>query len=341
MAKFNDKNLRLKDGEKIVFGTDLDANMWYDGISDQLSVDVTISGVTPTQDSHLTTKQYVDDKVASATFIELTDTPTTYSGFANYVVKVNATGDALDFVEPGITEEGIFNLGTGISSVDISFGVTLPSTDYILTVSLENKVDAEPSIYPILIKDKTTDGFSVDFSGELDSDNYYLNWRAALANIPTSSVTLTDGSVTLAKMADDVMAIIDITPVISTDHTWNGTSWAATAGENLVFGDVCYLKSDGKMWKCDADAEATAKGLVMMSTGAISADASGTFLNKGFIRDDTWNWTIGAELFISITPGNPTDTKPSGSTDIVRVIGYAYGSHVLFFEPSKSYIEVT
>lgn len=367
MAKFNDKNLRLKDGEKIIFGNDLDANLWYNGDSDQLSVDVTISGVTPTQDSHLTTKQYVDSKVGSATFIGLTDTPTTYSGFENYVVRVNATGDALDFVEPGITEEGVYDLDLGISSVTISFGVTLPSTDYVLTVSLENKIDAEPSIYPTLIKDKTVTGFSVDFSGELDSDNYYLNWRAALANVPTSSVTLSDGSVTLTKMADidsskligrktsgtgspealsaddvkGILGISDVTPLITTDHTWNGNFWAATAGESLVFGDVCYLKSDGKMWKCDADAEATTKGFVLMATGTIAADGSGTFLNRGFIRDDSWNWTIGAELFVPTTPGNPTETKPSGTTDVVRIVGYAYTSNILFFEASKSYIEVT
>jgi hypothetical protein len=61
MAKFTNKDLRLKDGEKLTLGTDLDANVWYDGIANQLAVDVTVSGITPTQDYHLTTKQYVDE----------------------------------------------------------------------------------------------------------------------------------------------------------------------------------------------------------------------------------------------------------------------------------------
>jgi hypothetical protein len=65
MAKFTNKDLRLKDGQKVTWGTDLDANMWYDGAADQLSVDVTISGVDPTEDYHLTTRYYVDDQIAT------------------------------------------------------------------------------------------------------------------------------------------------------------------------------------------------------------------------------------------------------------------------------------
>ena len=66
MAKFTNKDLRLKDGQKVTWGTDLDANMWYDGTADELRVDVTISGVDPTQDYQLTTKLYVDGAVATA-----------------------------------------------------------------------------------------------------------------------------------------------------------------------------------------------------------------------------------------------------------------------------------
>lgn len=65
MAKFTNKDLRLKDGQKVTWGTDLDANMWYDGAADQLRVDVTISGVDPTEDYHLTTRYYVDSEIAT------------------------------------------------------------------------------------------------------------------------------------------------------------------------------------------------------------------------------------------------------------------------------------
>ena len=127
---------------------------------------------------------------------------------------------------------------------------------------------------------------------------------------------------------------------LSADHTCSGDVITATAGESVVIGDVCYLKSDGKFWKADADAVATTKGMLAMATGSISADASGTFLIKGLIRDDTWAWTVGAELFVSLTPGNPTATAPSATGDVVRIIGYAKGADYVWFDPDKTYVEI-
>lgn len=129
-------------------------------------------------------------------------------------------------------------------------------------------------------------------------------------------------------------------PTPSSDSSWNGSVISATAGEALSIGDICYLKSDGKYWKIDASAETTAKGMCVMSTGTISADASGIFLLNGFIRYDTWAWTVGAELWCSITPGNPTETKPSATTEIVRLTGYAYSADVVYFNPDSTYIEI-
>ena len=59
MAKFINKDLRLKDGQNVTFGDGLDANLVFDGT--EFGVDTTMSGVYPTQDYHLTTKQYVDN----------------------------------------------------------------------------------------------------------------------------------------------------------------------------------------------------------------------------------------------------------------------------------------
>ena len=111
-----------------------------------------------------------------------------------------------------------------------------------------------------------------------------------------------------------------------------------TAGESLVSGDLCYFKSDGKMWKADADAVATSKGLIAICVDTISADASGTFLLKG--EYTTSGLTTGDELYISTTAGDWTDTAPSATLDIVRIIGYALSTTFLYFDPDKSYIEV-
>jgi len=129
---------------------------------------------------------------------------------------------------------------------------------------------------------------------------------------------------------------------LTSDHTASGDIITATAGESVVFGDVCYFKSDGKFWKTDADAEATSKGLIAMAIASISADASGLFLKTGFARDDTWNWTVGAQLFLdTATAGGMTATAPSGSADIVRLVAYVKAADYVEFNPSPVYLEIT
>ncbi len=118
------------------------------------------------------------------------------------------------------------------------------------------------------------------------------------------------------------------------DHSVLGQTVIMTAGENLAFGDVCYLKSDGKLWKTDADAIATMPGR-FMAAATITANNTGLFLRKGYARDDTWNWTIGGLLYVdTVTAGGMTQTPPSGSLDQVQVVGLALTADIAEFDPS-------
>ena len=65
MAKFTNKDLRLKDGQKVTWGTDLDSNMWWDDTAVELRLDTVISGVAPTKPDHLTPRFYVDTEIAT------------------------------------------------------------------------------------------------------------------------------------------------------------------------------------------------------------------------------------------------------------------------------------
>jgi len=103
MPKFSHKNLELRDDERIVFGTGDNAYMEWDQDNNQMMISTVVSGVMPTQPYHLTPRFYVDQVVSSGvgTFIALTDTPTTYSGYAGYVVAVTDAEDAVEFIQPG------------------------------------------------------------------------------------------------------------------------------------------------------------------------------------------------------------------------------------------------
>ena len=126
----------------------------------------------------------------------------------------------------------------------------------------------------------------------------------------------------------------------TTDHTYSGTVLTMQAGENLVFGNLAYFKSDGKLWKADADVEATTKGLLVIVLATINAEASGKVLLMGFVRDDTWSaLTVGGIVFVSLATGEITQTRPPDPGDFVRKIGVAVSAVTIYFNPDDTVVE--
>lgn len=102
-----------------------------------------------------------------------------------------------------------------------------------------------------------------------------------------------------------------------------------TAHENVAFGDLCYINSTGEAQIGDADAESTAR-VVVVALESITADSTGKFALidcGGVLRNDSWSWsTKGAKLYLSTTgsTGNTwTDTAPSGTDDAIVNVGIA------------------
>ena len=125
------------------------------------------------------------------------------------------------------------------------------------------------------------------------------------------------------------------------DHSSTGPKTAFYAGTNLVFGDVCYMGSDGKMEKGDADAVANAF-CWLMALGTINENSAGYFAMPGsFVRDDTWNWaTLGQPVYLdTATAGGLTQTPPSGADDVIQIIGIAITADIIFFYPQLVQVE--
>ena len=111
MAKFKDLSLDLETGEHIDFDDADTIMMGYDGA--ELYLTSTLSGVRAVQPYHMvrydqlteasgTLKNYIDEGLeAQDEFIELTDTPPTYSGSENKYLKVTTTGIVFDYVDHG------------------------------------------------------------------------------------------------------------------------------------------------------------------------------------------------------------------------------------------------
>ena len=132
-----------------------------------------------------------------------------------------------------------------------------------------------------------------------------------------------------------------LTNTLATDHTAKGLIVSKTAGENLVFGDVVYFKSDGKVYKSDANDLPTIPA-VGLAIATIDANTAGNILLRGIARDDTWNWTVGGVLYLSITAGALTQTQPTATDDAIQVLGVAHpDADTILFSPSIDYIQHT
>ena len=106
-------------------------------------------------------------------------------------------------------------------------------------------------------------------------------------------------------------------------------------------GELCYYKADGTWAATDADATATAGGVLLAIALGTDPDADGMLL-RGMFTLDHDPGTIADELYVSTTAGDITGTAPTGSGDIVRLIGYCLDSTngQIWFNPSNDFTVV-
>lgn len=135
-----------------------------------------------------------------------------------------------------------------------------------------------------------------------------------------------------------------LTAAPGSDHNVSGTTIELTATSNMVFGDVGYIASTGKVTLIDADAIASMSAIVMCADATINADASGNYLLMGIARDDTWNWTVGGLIYGTVTgtTGNTlSQTAPSATDDVIQIMGVATHADRMYFNPQIIQVEHT
>jgi hypothetical protein len=157
-----------------------------------------------------------------------------------------------------------------------------------------------------------------------DNDNLTIPIRSAIFN----------------KAIDNYYAA-KLNPSLKTDHSATGNKVVVMVDVNATgFGAALYLATDGHYEEADADADTT------MPCIAIALEA-GTgrreVLLEGYIRDNTWNWTVGAVIgliYVDIITGGLTQTAPSGTGDQVQIVGYAVTADIMYFKPNLAIVEI-
>jgi hypothetical protein len=126
----------------------------------------------------------------------------------------------------------------------------------------------------------------------------------------------------------------------ATDDTYEGiSSDDVNAGATIAQWEVVYLDGTPDWNLTDASAEATAGGVqVALATEAGTATNPLNVLFSGVARNDAWTWTAGGAIYLSETAGAMTQTKPTTTDSVTRVLGYALSDDAIYFSPSNDWI---
>jgi len=241
----------------------------------------------------------------------------------------------------GNNKSGMYSLSYGEVGATIVFPAPFIDSNYKLFYSLENSIDSPASEYAITTITKTASGFSVHFSGEIDSNSYVLNWFATTSGI---------GSYTGITEVHD-----DSSPALGGDLYINsyGLEMDTTPSGNVIHGYTIgysgeisrmyvdlndtgvgcplHMKSNGHWEQCSA-----ASGTARMPCSALALEED-TGLKKilwrGIVRKGAWSWTPGSIIYVSTVDGALSSAAPTISGSWQQPIGIAIASDSIRFDP--------
>ena len=201
------------------------------------------------------------------------------------------------------------------------------------TVIAMDNAKCEFSIPPI---PTSSDGAALGSGTKMWSDLFLAS--GGVVNFNNGDVTLTHSSNTLAVGGGDLDTNRKLNVTSSTDFEAKGDIVYIGSGATTQ-GELCYLTSGGAWAAADADATGTSGGVLLALALGTDPDADGMLL-RGMFTLDHDPGTIADELYVSTTAGDITGTAPSGSGDIVRVVGYCMDSTngQIWFNPSNDFI---
>ena len=187
--------------------------------------------------------------------------------------------------------------------------------------------------------DFTTDNsiiFDIDGTSQIQLDDGILK--------PTTDVDVDLGTSTLRyKSIYAQKFAMDISADGIAEHDYSGITALVRVGDGADIGafDLVHISDvTNEVQISDASAIATSRVIgINPSNSAISDNSEGIILLHGVVRDDSWNWTTGATLYLSETAGDITATAPSTTDACVVPIGIALEPDMIYFNPTQTIIE--
>jgi len=255
-------------------------------------------------------------------FIALDDTPAAYDA-ANrgYLVAHNSSDDGVEFIDPATVGTTTF---TGLSDTPNSYGV---GTRGFLVA--QNNADSAVEFI-----DPTSLNSSFTFTGLSDTPANYSGATAgqvAAVNGTTDGVEFIDAP---SPVGIDLALVTRDAAFSATGHHEGTTLSIGTAA--LTTGTV-YMWGPTDWGTANAGAVATADGLMGVAT---TNTAGGDVLVSGIIQLASVPGSAGDVLYLNTSAGTLTATAPTGSGEIVRVMGYNLDGSRIYFNPSTDWLEI-
>jgi len=144
-----------------------------------------------------------------------------------------------------------------------------------------------------------------------------------------------DGVVTLAD--EGKVKFTDDAP--STDHTATGVTVTITSSSTLARGVPVYINGSGTVTAADADAATSMPAIGINTTDLSGGAGEAEILLLGIWRDDTYNFAVGADVFIGLDPASSTansdvlgitTTAPTAAGDTVQKVGVVLTADTVF-----------
>jgi hypothetical protein len=127
------------------------------------------------------------------------------------------------------------------------------------------------------------------------------------------------------------------------DHDAQGIIMTFTAGSTITPFSPVYIHTDDEVHESNANDPGTMPAIgVSVNTSNVTDGNSVEVMVLGLIRDESFTdfGTNGAPLFCTTTAGVMSNTAPTGSGDILQVIGHSIGEKLVFVQPSLTTAEL-
>ena len=118
---------------------------------------------------------------------------------------------------------------------------------------------------------------------------------------------------------------------------YEGTlTYVGTNPAGLTAGEIYYWTTSPNpgFVQADASAASTGSGWLVLSVGPPGK------LVSGIVYLSSVPGSIGDALYLSTTAGAITNVAPTGSGEIVRVLGYKIDANRIYFNPSNDWLEI-